>query len=158
VRQTGCQSRADPLDPYPNDWNRSGGRANRQRNRIGSGNDDLGAAGDDLASDLGIAFWLPSAGIPLDREVLSFDMTQTAQLLEECPKERTVVDQSDGTGKDDRNPVLLCRLLRPYRLHGGSEQQTDREIAAPHSITWSASARRAGGMVRFNRRAVFRLM
>ena len=31
-------------------------------------------------------------------------------------------------------------------------------IAPPHSITSSASARSVGGMVRFNKRAVFRLM
>src|SRR5271166_4309168 len=71
----------------------------------------------------------------------------------------TSADTRDWTrGDDDRNPVLLRRLLRPHFWRCGSEQQTDGELAPPHSITLSASASSDGGMARFSKRAVFRLM
>jgi hypothetical protein len=65
---------------------------------------------------------------------LSFDIAQPAQLLEKLLKEANsgVVDASDRTCGNDRNPVLLCRLLCPCDPDRGREQQTDREIAPPH--------------------------
>jgi hypothetical protein len=44
---------------------------------------------------------------------------------------------------DDRNPVLLRRLLRPHRSHCGREQQTNRKIASPHRITLPPEGGRA---------------
>lgn len=64
---------------------------------------------------------------------------------------------SHGVRFDDRNSVLLSRLLRPYACRT-REQQTGREIARPHSITSSAVASSAGEMLRPNALAVFRLI
>jgi hypothetical protein len=66
----------------------------------------------------------------------------------------------DGTSRHVVCPkeVLLRRLLRPHCWCGACEQQTGREIAPPHSITSSPRASNDGGMVRFSKRAVFKLM
>jgi hypothetical protein len=97
---------------------------------------------------VGITRGPPAAGIPLDGEALSLDIAQPAQLREKCLKNGTPVDKSNRTWNNDRNPMLLRRLLRRCRWHGGREQQTHREIAPPHSITSSAAASSAGGSVR----------
>jgi hypothetical protein len=48
-------------------------------------------------------------------------------------------DESDRTcWDDDRNPVLFRRLLRSCHSDRGREQQTNREIAPPHSMISSA--------------------
>src|SRR5215469_11469035 len=69
-----------------------------------------------------------------------------------------LVTAGDGTGgDDDRDPVLLRRLLCPHRSRGDREQQSHSQIAPPHPITSSAPARTAGGIVRPSAFAVLRL-
>jgi len=99
--------------------------------------------------------------MPVDDEGFAFDIAQPAQLLPKRLPVATsgIVDAGGGTRRDDdRNTVLLRPLLRPHRTHGARQQQTDDKIPPPHSITSSASASTYGGMVRFSKRAVFRLM
>ena len=116
---------------------------------------------EDLANEISKALGPPLAGIPLDGEVLSLDIAQPAQLLPKrlpIPAFR-VVDAGDGTcGDDDRNPVLLRPLLRLHRLGCSREQQAYSEIPPPHSISSSARASNVVGIVRFSKRAVFKLM
>ena len=78
--------------------------------RIADGDDHVRAAGDDLASKVGIGRGAPASGIPLDGEVWSLDVAQPAQFLEKCPKNRScgVVNISDRLRGYDRDPVLLC--------------------------------------------------
>ena len=114
------------------------------------GNDHIWVSVDDLAEEVGIAFGPPLTGIPFDGEVLSLDIAQPAQLLPKRVPQVTsrVVDTRDRTSaNDDRDPVLLRRPLRPHRLRRYRKQQTDCEIAPPHSITsWAiAPARSVGG-------------
>ena len=75
------------------------GRADRLRDGVGVGNDYARVPADDLASESGIALGQPLAGIPLDGEVLSFDIAQSAQLLEKWSPEPIswVVDASGRT-------------------------------------------------------------
>ena len=110
---------------------------------------------------LGIPGGPPLARIPLDGEVFALDVAQPAQL---CPKRlpsvtSRVIEAGHRTRSDDnRNPVLLRRFLRPARSWCGREQQTDRQIAPPHSMTSSASASNEGGKVRPRALAAFRLI
>ena len=113
---------------------------------------------DDLAREIGIALGPPLAGIPLDREVLSLDIPQPAQLLPKCLPSVTcrVVNAGGGTrSDDDRNPVLFGPLLRPHSTYRGCEQEAGREIAPPHSITSSAVPSNAGGKARPSAFAAF---
>ena len=65
-----------------------------------------------FASEIGITLGPPLAEIPLDSEVLSLDGTQPAQLLPKRAKGAIswIVDASEASGDDNRNPTLL-RLL-----------------------------------------------
>ena len=140
---------------------RAGGWTDGLQDSCTNRNDHIRVPADDLASEIGIALGPPLGGISLDGEVLALDVAQAAQL---CPKRLSsvtsrVIEAGHRTRSDDnRNPVLRRRFLRPARSWCGREQQTDRQIAPPHSMTSSASASRVGGMVRFSKRAVFKLM
>ena len=166
ARQAGNEPNPDCINPDPNDRYCAGGRADRQRDGIGLGNDYVRAATDDLASEIGKALGPPLAGIPLDCKILSLDIAQPAQLSEKTLVEAEpyevatgFADDGDGTcGDDDRNPALLPPLLRLDRSDCGREQQTNCEIAPPHSMISSAPASSVGGMVRPSAVAAFRLM
>jgi hypothetical protein len=67
-------------DPYPHDRYCVAGRTDRLRNRIGTGDDDVWIAIDDLAGEIGKAFRASLAGISVDDQVLPFDIAQAAQL------------------------------------------------------------------------------
>ena len=68
------------------------------------------------------------ARIPIDSEGFAFDIAQPAQLIENRP-----VEQVSGFGRacrdDNRDPMLLCRLLRTHGWNRRCEQQTETEIA-----------------------------
>jgi len=95
--------------------------ADRQRDGVGRGNDHVGVAADDLASDFGKGLGPSLSGIPIDCEVLSLDIAQSPQLFEKRLVEAAtygfatrLADASDGaSGDDNRNAVLLRPLLRP---------------------------------------------
>jgi hypothetical protein len=112
----------DRVAPDPNDRCRPGGRADCPRDRVGAGDDHLGVAANDLAGEIGIGLGMPSAGVPIDCEVLSFDVAQSAQLLKKRVKRANfrVVNAVDGTSGNDRYPVLF--RLRPHRLRRSREQ------------------------------------
>ena len=106
------------------------------RYRVGPDNNDLRAAVDDLAREIGIALGPPLAGIPLDGEVLSLDVAQSAQLSEKRrPSAKScVADDIDGTrGRDDCNSVLPRPLLCLNRADCSGEQQKGGtgELARP---------------------------
>jgi hypothetical protein len=128
--------------PPPNDRDCAGCCADRPCDGIRNCDDHVRVAADHLASEIGIALGPALGGIPLHGEVLSLDITQPAQLLENrlVETKSPLVDAIDGNcGFDDRNPVLLRSLLRPHRLPRAREQQTGREIASSHIITSSAA-------------------
>ena len=160
MRQARRESGPDRIGPYQNYRYSAGRRAGRLRDTVAGSNDHVRVAADDLASEIGIALGPSPAGISVDCEVLSLDIAQSAQLLEKRPKDRDsrVVDASDGTCCNDRNPVRLRPLLRPHRSRGSGEQQPCREVAPSHSITSSARARSKGGIVRPSALAVLRLI
>jgi len=161
MRKARCESRPDPFNAYPNDRYCVASGADRQRDGVGVGDDHVRVAVNDLTSEIGIAFGTPLAGISLDGEVLALDIAQPSQLVEKRrPSPRPcVAEVSDrARGSDDRDPVLLRALLRLHRSRRGREQQTNREITPPHSITSSAAASTAGGTVRPSAFAVFRLI
>src|SRR5260370_15444103 len=143
-----------------NDRSCAGRRVDCLRDGVGDGNNQVRIPVDDLASEIGIARGPPLAGIALDGEVLSLDIAQMAQLLPERLPKATIwiVDAGHGACFNDRDPVLLRPFLRPRRWHRSREQQTNREIAPPHSITSSARARTDCGTVRPSAAAVLRLM
>ena len=121
VRQARHQSGRDRVDPYPDDRYGSVGCAGGECHGVGAGNDQVRLATGDLAREIGEALGPSLAGIPLDDQVLSFDITQSAQLFEKrlikVPEQGVAagfVYRVDGTGgDDDRDPVLF--RLRPYR-------------------------------------------
>jgi hypothetical protein len=91
---------------------------------IAGGNDYGVVPADDFASEIGVALGPPIAGIALDGEVQSFDVTQPAQLLEKRqPQAVSPANASGGTCRnDDRNTVLLRPLLRQHRSGSNREQ------------------------------------
>src|SRR4029077_6787974 len=108
VRKTGHKPNPDRFDPYPNHWDCAGLRADRQRNRVGDGNNHVRVAADDTANEIRIPFRASLAGIPLDCKVLSLDIAKPAELFEKSLVEpatqgvaTSFADESDGTGGDD---------------------------------------------------------
>ena len=161
ARQARRESLPYRLDPCPNDRYCARGGADRQCDGVGEDDDHIRIAAGDLVSEIGIALGPPLAGISLDGEVLSLNIPQPPQLPEHRLPEgmSRFADESDRTCRDDnRNPVLLRPLLRARRSSSGREQQSGSEIAPPHSITSSATASSAGGMVRPSALAAFRLI
>ena len=125
------------------------------------GDDRFRIFADDLASEIGIGLAPSLAGIPLDGEVLPLDIAQPAKFFEKrlvfpVPYGVTtgVADGSDGTcGDDDRDPMLLRRLLRQCiaRPRARRPGEYPDEFTPPHSMTSSAEASIAGGIVRFSK-------
>src|SRR5208282_3717887 len=135
-RQARRESSLDRVATHPTYRHCAVSGARRPRDAIAKRNSHVRVPFDDLASEVVKALGPPLAGIALDGEVLSLDVAQPAQLLEKRPPEgrSRLTDVSDGTrGDDDRNPVMLRRLLRQRRRDCSREQQTHREIAPPHS-------------------------
>src|SRR5205823_251999 len=90
----------------------------------------------------------------LDADVLPFDVTETAQAIAKKPHRLRRVWPAGHQNADDRHLRLRDAGKRPRRRAGYSEDQ----VAAVHSMTSSARARRDCGTVRPSAWAVFRLM
>ena len=88
MRQARRESEPDRFNPYPDDRYRGGGRADRQRDRVGDRNDHVRVMTDNLTSEIVIAFGPPLAGIALDDQVSSLDIAQAAQLFENGRQKR----------------------------------------------------------------------
>src|SRR6516225_8464388 len=139
------------MSPGGDDRYRASRRGDRQRYGGTNSDDHVRVPADHLTGEVGKALRLPLARIALDGEVLPLDIAQPPQLCKELlPGAGSVLaDAGDRTrGDNDRDPALPRQLLRPCRSSGGSEQQTNREVTALHSMTSSARPRTDGGIVR----------
>ena len=111
----------------------------------------------ELGCDLGKAFAAPLAPAILDRDIAALAPAQLTQPLHKggCPlalcRSRTRAQESDGR----QLRSLLC-TSRERPCSGRAAEQRD-ELAALHSITSSARARNASGIVSSIALAVLRL-
>jgi hypothetical protein len=98
--------------------------------------DQIRIAAHDLFGQIGITLMMSLGGIAFDDQILSFDITQAAQLSEK----RAPCAPPTGFGKKgnrdcrmkNRYPGLRRSLLRPRRPRRGGKQQTGREFPPSH--------------------------
>jgi hypothetical protein len=83
VRQAGDEAKSDRAGREGDDRDRGGCGFQVRGQAIRGAQDHVGLRGHDATRQVGIAIGLPFTGIPLHREVLTFDKAQPAQLLEE---------------------------------------------------------------------------
>src|SRR5262249_30615621 len=120
-------------------------------------NNDIDLEPDELSRDFGVALAAPFRPAILDRDGAPFDPAKSAQALYKSSKGRGLNRRSGRAQVPNRRKPARLLCLRRNRPRRAAEK---REKVAPanHSITSSARANSAGGMVRPRSVAVLSLM
>lgn len=118
------------------------------------GHDDIRAAPDELGGQRGQSLVTPLRPAVLDSHVPAFDVARLTQVPVEPGDGAGEFGSGGGVEEPDER-----RFLELHPRHGGQRERRERGhgFAAPHSITSSARARSAGGMVMPSAFAVLRL-
>src|SRR6266568_2888061 len=162
--EAGDQPRLQRIYHERNNRYCTGCRLEDDHDGVGSGDNHIRLAGDDLPGQVGIALVMSLGGIPFDNQILSFNVTQAAKLPEKrtpcAPPTRFGKECSRDCRMENRYPLLRCRLLRACRERPRDYSAANKrnELAPPHSITSSARASTWGGSSRPSVFAVLRFI
>src|SRR5499433_683213 len=159
-----CQATHDSA-PYwiggkaHDDWYRRGGLLRGKGGRSARGGDQVHLQTDEFGGERGETIRFPLSEPDLKNDVLARDPAEVAESLLECQQVgfvtilRSLVEIAD--------PPHLGRLLRLGGERRGEEtasHSANERAPGDHSMTWSARARRDGGIVRPSALAVLRLI
>jgi hypothetical protein len=154
--ETGDQAAPDRVGVAgEDDWDRRGPVFRRKRRRDAGCGDHVDVAADEGGGQFGQPPILPLRAKVFDPNVLPLDIAGFAQSPVEGGQKRCKRAERRAAEETDHRHRLLLRTERVCRRHRAAQHQ--QQFAAPHSMTSSARARMAGGIVRPSALAVLRL-